>query len=323
MTSCLGLVAQRQKPKQSNSTGGAFLREELKLELSEEKTLITHARSEAARFLGYEVIILQEDAKRTPRKTKRSGTETMCRSINSGIGLRVPKDVLAAKCRNYMKNGKAMHRKELGNESDYTIVMKYQLEYRGIANYYRLAYNMTSLHKLRWVMETSLTKTLASKHHLSVAKVYEKYGARLLVNDKEYKGLQVSVPKPDRRKNPLVATWGNIPLKWDINATLDDQPPRLYTGRSELVQRLLAEFCELCGSHKDVEVHHVRAMKKLHEYPGRPKPAWVKRMIALKRKTLLLCKRCHEAVDHGLPITWSLISLDEIKDRRKRSMTRY
>jgi hypothetical protein len=157
---------------------------------------------------------------------------------------------------------------------------------------------MTSLRKLKWVMETSLTKTLASKHKMSVSKVYETYEVKLKVDGKEYTGLQVIVPKPDKRKNPLVATWGGISLAWDIKAPLDDHPPRLYhTGRTELVQRLLAECCELCGSDEQLEVHHVHALRKLHEYPGRPKPAWVKRMIALRRKTLVLCKRCHEATD--------------------------
>ena len=156
-----------------------------------------------------------------------------------------------------------------------------------------------------------------------MSKVYEKYGAKLVVDGKEYKGLQVIIPKPDKRKKPLVATWGGISLKWDVKATLDEQPPQIFNKRTELVQRLLADFCELCGSDSDVEVHHVQAMRKLHEYPGMPKPEWVKRMIALRRKTLLLCKRCHEAVEHGLPITWQIISLDEIKERRKRSMTQY
>lgn len=214
-----------------------------------------------------------------------------------------------------------MHRKELEGESDYTIVTRYQLEYRGLVNYYRLAYNLSQLNKLKWVMEISLTKTLASKHRMTVTKVYEKYGATLREGNKEYKGLRVVIPRQD--KKPLVATWGGISLKWDSKATLDDQPPKLYSNRSELVQRLLADFCELCGNDDDVEIHHVRAMKKLHEYPGRVKPEWVKRMIALKRKTIVLCKRCHEATDHGSPITWHLISLDEIKDRRKRSITQY
>jgi group II intron reverse transcriptase/maturase len=306
----LGFIGPRSEAEEIKQHLRAFLQEELKLELSEAKTLITHARSEAARFLGYEVTIKQEDRKRCK---PNQGHDR--RNINGQIGLRVPKDVIEAKCPSYMRNGKAIHRVELECESDYAIVLSYQLEFRGIANYYRLAYNMHTLRKLKWVMEISLTKTLAHKFRMSVPKVYEKYGAELVVDGKKYKGLQASVPRQD--KDPLIATWGGVPLSWDIKAALEEQPQRTWIGRSELVQRLLADFCELCGSPKDVEVHHVQAMRKLHEHPGRPKPEWVKRMIALKRKTLLLCKTCHEAVEHGLPIARPIISLTEVKARRK------
>jgi hypothetical protein len=193
--------------------------------------------------------------------------------------------------------------------------MTYQLAFRGIANYYRLAYNMHLLDELKRVMETSLTKTLAHKFKVTVTKVYEKYGAKLTVGNKEYKVLQATIPRQD--KPPLIATWGGIPLTWDSRATLEDKPLPLHSYRTELVQRLLADSCELCGSEKEVEVHHVRAMRKLHEYPGRPKPEWVKRMIALKRKTLILCKRCHVAVEYGLPITWPLLSLEEVLEKRQ------
>ena len=106
-----------------------------------------------------------------------------------------------------------------------------------------------------------------------------------------------------------------------MKATLEERPPQVYGNRTELVQRLLADFCELCGSEEEVEVHHERAMRKLHEHEGRPKPEWVKRMIALRRKTLLLCRRCHEAVEYGLPITWTLLTLKEVKAKRSASMT--
>jgi hypothetical protein len=288
----------------------------LKLELSEEKTLITHARSEAARFLGYEITTFKEDGKRTKRNTNNRGVITMCRSINGGIGLQVPNDVLEEKCRRYMRKGEAIHRAELMEVSDYEIITTYQLEYRGIAEYYRLAYNMSKLTKLKWVMERSLTKTLAAKYKLTVPKVYEKYRAKFMVDGREYNVLQANLPRPD--KKPLIATWGGVPLRWDIKATLQDEPQQLFgSNRTELERRLLADFCEMCGSNKDVEVHHVQAMRKLHEYPGRPKPEWAKRMIALRRKTLILCRRCHVAVEYGLPITWPLISPEEIRERRK------
>src|SRR5229473_2141361 len=103
----------------------AFLREELKLELSEEKTLITHARSDAAKFLGYEVTLLQNDMKRS--RVKRGNTQRSFdqRSINAGIGLRVPRTVLLDKCARYMKRGKPTHRSELEQESDFTIISTY------------------------------------------------------------------------------------------------------------------------------------------------------------------------------------------------------
>lgn len=310
----LGFIGPRMEAEEIKRQLREFLREELKLELSEEKTLITHARSEAARFLGYEVTIKLQDKKRC-----KSTYGLDRRNINGKIGLQLPKDVIETKCANYMRNRKAIHRAELEYESDYAIVMMYQLEFRGIANYYRLAYNMHTLRKLKWIMEISLTKTLAHKFKVSVPKIYEKYGAELVIDGKKYKGLQASISRQD--KSPLVATWGGVSLSWDIKATLEEQPKRMWIGRSELVQRLLADFCELCGSSEDVEVHHVQGMRKLHEYPGRSKPPWVLRMIALKRKTLLLCKACHEDVEHGHPLRRPVIGLTEVKALRKRVRT--
>jgi len=247
----LGFNGPRSEAEAIKQQLRVFLRDELKLDLSEEKTLITHARSEAARFLGYEVTTRQADRKRS---TTQNGTDR--RSVNGKIGFRVPKDVLEAKCQRYKRHGKAIHRAEVMQENDYTIVLTYQLEYRGIANYYRLAYNMTSLHKLKWIMETSLLKTLAAKHKASVSKMVKKYRAEQVVNDRRYKILQVTIPRQD--KKPLVATWGGIPLTWDMQAALEDQPPKIWRGvndRSELEQRLLADICELCGSTDNIEIH--------------------------------------------------------------------
>jgi group II intron reverse transcriptase/maturase len=311
----LGFVGTKAEAEEIKRQLQKFLQEKLKLELSEAKTLITHARSEAARFLGYEVTTLHNDAKRT----RDPNTGNMDRSINGRIGLQMPKDVLEEKCGNYTRNKKAVHRAEWIQESDFTIVAMYQLEFRGIANYYKLAYNMHTLTKLEGVMETSLIKTLATKYKVTAPNIYEKYGTRLEVEGKEYKVLQVVIPREE--KKPLVATWGGVPLSWDIKATLKEKSSVIWRGeRSELVQRLLAEVCELCGSRDDVEVHHVRKMKNLHEYPGRPKPPWVVRMIALKRKTLLLCRTCHEDVDLGRPLRRQIIEYSEVQAIRKEAM---
>lgn len=310
----LGFNGPKSEAEEIKQALRTFLRDELKLELSEEKTLITNARSGAARFLGYEVTTLQEDRKRS---MTRKGTDR--RSANGRIGLRIPQDKMDEKCQRYKQEGKVMHRAELMIESDYTIAMTYQLEYRGIANYYRLAYNMTRLHKLKNVMGLSLMKTLAVKHQTSVSQIRKKYRSEIMVEGKKYVVLQVQLPR--KEKEPLTATWGGIPLKWDIRATLEERPSRMHPGRSELERRLLTGTCEYCGSTEDVEMHHVRAMKYLHEYPGRPKPEWVKRMIALKRKTIPLCQTCHDDLHAGRPMRRQMIEFSEVKAIQKKALT--
>ncbi len=314
----LGFIGPKSEAEEIKQQLKEFLQEELKLELSEAKTLITHARTEAARFLGYEVTVFQDDVKRATWNGKDR------RSINGRIGLQVPKDVLEEKRKDYTRNGKPIHRKGLQNEDEYTIINTYQQEFRGLTNYYRLAYNMHTFKKLRWVMEISLVKTLASKAQITVAKAYERYGAEIEVEGKKRKVLQVIVPKRDKSKKPLVATWGGILLSWNIKATTQDRPLKFrWKGQSELVRRLLVEYCELCGRSEKLEVHHIRAMKDLHEYPGREKPTWMRRMIALQRKTLVLCETCHDDIQYGRPSTRPIIALAEIKAKQKEAMKRY
>lgn len=304
----LGFTGPKQEAEEIKQHLATFLRDELKLELSEAKTLITHARTQTARFLGYDVTTIQDNAKRSPFKG------TMRRSINGHIGLRVPHVVLQEKCKRYKRKGKAVHRTELTNESDYTIITTYQLEYRGIVNYYRMAYNLHTLQQLKWVMDTSLTKTLAHKHKCSVAQVYDRYKADLNVKGIQYKGLQATIYREG--KKPLIATWGGIPLTWDSKATLEDHPFPLWGKRAELEQRLLAQVCEYCGATAltdHIEVHHIRALKDLNAYTGRDKPGWVKVMAARKRKTLVLCRTCHMDIQYGRPVRRHTIKLMNAK----------
>ncbi|MBO0794989.1 MAG: maturase, partial [Ktedonobacteraceae bacterium] len=294
----LAFIGPKSEAEEIKRQLTTFLREELKLNLSDEKTLITHARTGAAKFLGYEITTLHNDTKQTKAKNGQRK-----RSINGRVGLRVPRTVLIEKCNRYQKGGKAIHRAELLNESDYTIIATYQLEYRGIVEYYRLAYNLHTLQLLKWIMEISLTKTLASKHKTSVKKIYKKYQTELEVEGRKYKVLQTTVPREGR--NPLVATWGGIPLTWDIKATIQDRPGPQWNRQSELEKRLLAQTCEICGATRmttQIEVHHIRALKDLQKYDGREKPLWVKVMAARRRKTLVLCHACHDDLHAGRPL---------------------
>ncbi|GCF06509.1 reverse transcriptase/maturase family protein [Dictyobacter arantiisoli] len=295
----LGFVGSKEEAEDIKQQLEKYLRDELKLELSKSKTLITNARSEAARFLGYEIKTLQEDSKRVTYQTNRG--KITRRGINGGIALIVPRDIIEEKCNRYKKDGKAIHRKELTNDTDHTIVSTYQLEYRGIVNYYQMAQNIGALSKLKWTMEISLTKTLAHKHRMSVNKVYRKYGTTHDVEGKAYKGLIVITPREG--KEPIVAKWGGIPLIRNPKAILEDKDRSNWWGTSELIQRLLMDTCELCGNKENIQVHHIRALKDLNEYTGREKPLWVQKMATRQRKTLILCRTCHEDVHAGRPMT--------------------
>ncbi len=286
----LGFNGPRTEAEEIKRRLGEFLHDELRLELSETKTLITHARGGAARFLGYEVTTIHED---------RAHDHHGRRSINGNVGLRVPADVITAKCRLYMRNGKAVHRTERLNESPYSIVEQYQLEYRGLVEYYRMAYNLSKLDTLRWVMETSLLKTLAYKLRTSLPRAIRRFRTIAQTDQGPRKVLQVVVEREGRK--PLVAQWGGISLKWRKDAVLNDNPARVWNVGTELLQRLLADACEMpgCGSRGSVQVHHVRALKSLQPQRSGPKPEWVKVMAARRRKTLVVCQACHDAIHQG------------------------
>jgi group II intron reverse transcriptase/maturase len=289
----LGLAGPKREAEEIKAAIRDFLRDDLKLELSEPKTLITHARDHPARFLGYEIVVLDNDAKHDRRGR---------RCINGQIGLKVPGDVIRAKCKLYLHHGAPIRRTERIVDTDFSIIAQYQAEYRGVVEYYQLAFNRHRFGRLRYVMERSLTKTLARKYRISVSRVYRRYRAMLQTPNGPRKGLQVTIERTNGRP-PLVAQWGGISLARKTTVTtLDDDPAKIWsTRRSELVQRLLADTCELCESRMQVEVHHIRRLKDLQTKGRAEKPAWAQRMAARRRKTLIVCRACHESIHYRSP----------------------
>jgi group II intron reverse transcriptase/maturase len=288
----LGFIGPREEAVAIKRQLGEFLQNDLKLELSEAKTLITHAKSQAARFLGYEITSTQND-------TKQATNDRHQRSVNGRIDLKVPQEVIRGKSRRYQRDGKPIHLKERTHESEYTIVASYQQEYRGLVEYYRLATNLRQFGRLRWIMQQSLGKTLAHKRKLRVNQVWARYGTTLQTEHGPRKGLRVVVERGNGKK-PLVAQWGGISLQRQREPVLHDQPAPIWSNASaELVNRLLAEECELCHSQEGIEVHHLRALKDLRKKGRAPKPEWVKRMAARQRKTLVVCHKCHCDIHYG------------------------
>ena len=286
----LGFIGPKAEAKQIKESLETFLRDSLKLELSREKTLITHATSQAARFLGYELVNQQANDQFDHRGQRK---------VNGRIGLRVPANVIEQHCQAYMRNGKPAQRSFLIHDDDYSIVARYQLEYRGVVQYYLLAYNVHHFGRLHRVMEMSLARTLAAKHKSTARKMRRQFKSAVETEHGPRVCLKV-IKQQDNGKRPLVAYFGGIPLKRQRQAVLVDQQPQRYrSDRNELIKRLQADECEMCGSTVDVEVHHIRALRDLNVKGQREKPKWVQLMAARKRITLVVCRTCHMDIHHG------------------------
>ncbi|MGH3280916.1 MAG: reverse transcriptase domain-containing protein [Trebonia sp.] len=285
----LGFSGPRAEAEQIKAKLAQFLRETLRLELNQQKTLITHARTQQARFLGYHIHVQHDD-------TRRAGGS---RKANGNIVLHVPPDVIRAQCARYREHGKPWHRLRLQNLDDYDIVRIYGAEYRGIAGYYLLAQNASRLHTLRWNAETSMLKTLAAKHHGTVTQMAARHRAKVETSD----GLRACFEARKHRegKKDLVARFGGISLRQDRRAVIRDPVPGPAPyPRKELVQRLRMRECELCETGATVAVHQVSGLKELGE-PGPGQPAWAALMAKMRRKTLIVCAPCHEHI-HANPV---------------------
>ena len=279
----LGFSGPRAEAEEIKARLGAFLRDHLKLELSPEKTLITHAATEKARFLGYDVGVNNAPSRR------------------GMVRLRMPLRKLEDKANKYLRDGEPIHRPEIQTEDDFSIVERYGAEYRGFVQYYAFAENRFWLHKLHWVMRTSLLKTLAAKHKTTVSKVARQFQAEHHHRGRTLGCIEVRRERPG--KEPLIARFGGLRLSPDPFLTILDLPLNRdrRVGRNELVTRLLADTCEICGSREEIQVHHVRKLADLKVKGRREKPVWKQMMAARRRKTLVVCEACHAAIHAGRP----------------------
>jgi len=285
----LGFTGPKAEAEEIKARLAEFLRETLGLELNQQKTLITHARSQRARFLGYDITV------------QHSGTKISNgrRSANGKIALKVPPDVIRAQCARYRNHGKPWHRSRLQNLDDYDIIRVYGAEYRGVVNYYLLAKDAWRLRTLRWNAETSMLKTLAAKHQSTVSKMAARHKAKAETGD----GPRICFEARRRRrgKPDLVARFGGIILRQDRRAVITEPVPvRVRVPRRELLARLRQRECELCETGTTVAVHQVAGIREL----GKPKtgqPAWAALMAKMRRKTLIVCAPCHDWI-HANPV---------------------
>jgi len=288
----LGFTGPKTEAEQIKQRVAKFLRDDLKLELADEKTLITHARTGAARFLGYEITAHHDHSKGARGRRWTDGF----------IKLNVPRAVIKVATSRYMRRGKPAHRSDLVNQNDHTIVATFGAEYRGLVQYYLLAGNVYWMSRVEWAMRTSMLRTLAAKHRSSVSKMKARHTAKIETPYGLRTCFEAKVQRPGRK--PLVARFGGIPLKRNRNATpLDRVPGPTPHRHREIVKRLLRSVCEICKQDADIEVHQIRKLADLTGTGNINRDEWMNIMTSKRRKTLMVCRPCHDTIHTVRPIT--------------------
>lgn len=286
----IGIIGEKSDAQKIKQEIGRYIADHLKLELSEEKTLVTKA-TDKAKFLGYEIRVTPQS--NHTRKTKRG---TTARNYSGHVMLEVPTAAIQKKLMELhamkveVHGGKeiwkAAHRGELTGRTDLSILDQYNGEVHGFCNYYAIANNRSKLHKFRCIMEYSFYKTLACKYRTSKRKIIEKYRI----------GKNIGVKFQDKSgKERVRLLWKGSLAKesYPLGAEADIvHKPKGILKKPSLANRLKAGRCEWCGKEtSELVMHQVRALKALDK--SQP---WAAFMKKINRKTLVVCQECHAKI---------------------------
>ena len=287
----IGIIGSKEDAKIIKEDIKCFLAEKLALELSDEKTLITHSEK-SAHFLGYEIYVRKSNL---ARRDKRGNLR---RTFNLKVMLKLPTEVIKKKLLDYevldikFHNGKEQWKpkargKMLYND-DLEILDRYNSEIRGLYNYYSLAFNSSSLGNFGYIMKRSMYKTFAWKYRTTAKRIKKKY-----MRDGVF-----TVKYTDRKGNARIRTFYNDGFKRkdtaDVSNVDNIRNTVIYNSTTSLIDRLKAEKCELCGKEGKLDMHYVRKLKELQG-----KENWEQHMIARQRKTIAVCRSCHKKIHHG------------------------
>ena len=280
----LGVIGSKEDALRIKEDIKSFLSESLALELSEEKTLITHT-GKSAKFLGYEITVTRNNHQR--RDVQGRLRRTYGKRVRLNVSMATLRDKLLEygameiKLRNGKEVWKPKCRSGLIFNDDLEILDRYNRETVGFCNYYLIANNCVVLHNFRYIMEYSMYKTFAGKYRSTVRKINKKYRLNKLFTVKyEQQGVIKSRTfyKTSFKRRTTA-----------FNGSCDIEPYSIAdVSRTNLTDRLKAEKCELCGATGKLIMHHVRNLKDL-----KGKESWERLMSARKRKTIALCPSCH------------------------------
>lgn len=286
----IGVIGSKSECQAIKADIKEFMTEQLGLELSDEKTLITNAKDKA-KFLGYEIFV------RSKAFMHKDSRGVMKRFGNGSVLLHVSMDTAKAKLLEYgalriAKEGNQDIWKPkprgfmIGNKVE-DIVAQYNTEIRGFYNYYAIANNISTIgHSFGYIMEYSMYKTIAQKLNLTMSQTKLKF-----LKDKKF-----IVPFTGKNGEVRYRIFydGGFKRKEPFNGSIVDYIPNTaFVPKLSLMERSKTGTCEICGKKGNLIMHHVRNLNQL-----KADSPWNAIMIKKRRKTLAICESCNEVIQN-------------------------
>ncbi len=290
----IGIRGSRKAAEEVLAKVKTFLKDDLYLELNDEKTLVTDVKKKRAHFLGAEIRSLTSRTHHGKKTTRNyAGGKRKVRVPSGKMIILAPIEKIVKKledqgiCKviNFANRNIIPQRKTAWvNLPEHHIVLKYNQVWIGLLNYYSFAWNRSQLNLIQYLLLHSLACTLMNKLKInSRRQVFQRYGGDLrvsYVNDKsEKKSIGFKLHPNLGRINQFSTDPADPFIPFYYNLRTKDR---------------LGDVCRICSSGENVEMHHIRALKE-----GKGKNTFANIMRNMNRKQIPVCRPCHNRIHRG------------------------
>jgi len=283
----VGVIGPHKLAEEIKEKVGNFLKTRLHLTLSLEKTRITHAKSEEAAFLGFKIRLdRSEKSLKITKSTNGSGRTFARRSTGMQVVLRAPMDKLIKRLNEKSfcdSKGTPIPKKGWMFLDEDQIINLFSSVNRGLLQFYRPADNWAEMVRIQYILTFSLAKTLAMKRQVPMPRVFSNGEIQTIVRRKD--------------GNKAIKFYQNKDWKVDRQAFTESEDIDLVQMAARLRTRSKLGFeCCICGDPKEVEMHHIRHVRKMTNSKAK---GFARIMAILNRKQVPVCRACHHKIHTG------------------------
>jgi retron-type reverse transcriptase len=295
-----------------------WLKNNLKLQLSPEKTIITTIRENKAHFLGFE--IFHQINKQIVRRRTKTGT-FLQRYGKIQIMPDTERLEKQFKIKNYLnKDNKILSVGFLTPLEDHQIIQKFNEFIMGLGLFYITEISRpSSLKRWHYILYYSCLKTLSHKHRSSIQKIVSS-GYKDISDPNIYKKR-----KPNVFQNRIIRSYttNDGTKKYVTLLNYHEMMMKLLTIRKKYrnnnpyttfnsptidflrlhknnwrTRFKLESMCAICANTDKLELHHIKAIHK-SKSKGKLFNKLDQMCGSLGRKQICLCRTCHNKVTHG------------------------